>query len=57
MPSFPDYLYLAYTNATAFGPTDVMPYTIRAKMIMMLQSAVSLITIALVIARAIGLFK
>lgn len=57
MPSFPDYLYLAYTNATAFSPTDVMPYTIRAKMIMMLQSVVSLITIALVIARAIGLFK
>lgn len=56
-PSFPDYLYLAYTNATAFSPTDVMPYTIRAKMIMMLQSAVSLMTMALVIARAIGLFK
>ncbi|MFD6157578.1 hypothetical protein ACFWF7_36615 [Nocardia sp. NPDC060256] len=56
-PSFADYLYLAYTNATSFSPTDVMPYTIRAKMIMMVQSAVSLLTIALVIARAIGLFK
>lgn len=56
-PAFIDYLYLAYTNATSFSPTDVMPYTTRAKLIMMLQSAVSLITIALVIARAIGLFK
>lgn len=56
-PRFPDYLYLAYTNATAFSPTDVMPYTVRAKMIMMFQSGISLIVIALVIARAIGLFK
>jgi uncharacterized membrane protein len=56
-PTFPDYLYLAFTNATAFSPTDVMPYTIRAKMIMMLQATVSLLTITLVIARAIGLFK
>jgi uncharacterized membrane protein len=56
-PGFPDYLYLAYTNATALSPTDTMPYTIRAKMIMMLQSAVSLIAMALVVARAIGLFK
>jgi uncharacterized membrane protein len=56
-PAFIDYLYLSYTNATAFSPTDVMPFTGRAKFIMMIQSAVSLVTIALVIARAIGLFK
>ncbi|QWF78979.1 hypothetical protein [Amycolatopsis sp. CA-230715] len=56
-PAFIDYLYLSYTNATAFSPTDVMPFTGRAKFVMMVQSAVSLVTVALVIARAIGLFK
>jgi uncharacterized membrane protein len=56
-PAFIDYLYLAYTNATAFSPTDVLPFTGRAKLVMMIQSAVSLVTIALVISRAIGLFK
>jgi uncharacterized membrane protein len=56
-PMFIDYLYLSYTNATAFSPTDVLPFTGRAKFVMMIQSAVSLVTIALVIARAIGLFK
>jgi hypothetical protein len=56
-PAFIDYLYLSYTNATAFSPTDVMPFTGRAKFFMMIQSAVSLVTVALVIARAIGLFK
>src|SRR5215470_17133324 len=47
---FGDYLYLSFTNATAFSPTDVLPLTRWAKMLMMLQSAVSLITVALVIA-------
>lgn len=56
-PAFIDYLYLSYTNATAFSPTDVMPLTGRAKFVMMIQSAVSLLTVSLVIARAIGLFK
>ncbi|WP_245573220.1 DUF1345 domain-containing protein [Amycolatopsis benzoatilytica] len=56
-PVFMDYLYLSYTNATAFSPTDVLPFTPRAKFVMMIQSVVSLITVTLVIARAIGLFK
>jgi uncharacterized membrane protein len=56
-PAFIDYLYLSYTNATAFSPTDVMPFTGRAKFVMMIQSAVSLVTVVLVIARAINLFK
>ncbi len=55
--SFVDYLYLSFTNATAFSPTDVLPMTIRAKLTMMLQTAVSLCTIALVISRAVNILK
>ncbi|QHC24274.1 hypothetical protein [Streptomyces sp. GS7] len=56
-PQFPDYLYLSFTNATAFSPTDVMPLTRWAKMLMLLQSAVSLLTVVLVVARAVNIFK
>ena len=55
--TFFDYLFLAFTNATAFSPTDTLPLTVRAKMTMMLQSAVSLATVALVIARAVNILK
>ncbi|AEA22338.1 hypothetical protein Psed_0058 [Pseudonocardia dioxanivorans CB1190] len=54
-PTFTDYLYLSFTNATAFSPTDVMPLTRWAKMLMLLQSLVSLTTVALVIARAVNI--
>ena len=54
-PTFVDYLYLSFTNATAFSPTDTMPMTRWAKMAMLTQSAVSLATVALVIARAINI--
>ncbi|MGY4098607.1 hypothetical protein ACW2Q0_03435 [Nocardia sp. R16R-3T] len=53
-PQFVDYLYLAFTNATAFSPTDVMPMSRWAKATMMLQSAISLVLVVLVIARAIN---
>jgi hypothetical protein len=53
-PTFTDYLYLSYTNATAFSPTDVLPLSRWAKLTMMLQSAISLSTLALIIARAIN---
>lgn len=56
-PQFPDYLYVSFTNACAFSPTDTMPMARWAKMAMLAQSAISLITIALVISRAVGLFK
>jgi uncharacterized membrane protein len=54
IPSYPDYLYLAFTNATAFSPTDTVPIRMWAKMTMMLQSAVSLVIAILVVARAIN---
>ncbi len=54
-PGFVDYLYLSFTNATAFSPTDTMPLTTRTKLLMMAESAVSLLTIALVAARAVNI--
>jgi uncharacterized membrane protein len=54
-PTLVDYLYLAFTNATAFSPTDVMPLTRPAKMTMMVQSALSVVLIALVLARAVNI--
>lgn len=55
-PVFVDYLYLAYSTATAFSATDVMPLTNRAKLLMMLESAISLATLLVVLARAINIF-
>ncbi len=55
MPSYPDYLYLSFTAATAFSPTDTLPLRIWAKMTMMVESAVSLVVAILVIARAINI--
>ena len=52
-PSFFDYLYVSLTNATAFSPTDTLPLTHRAKLLMSLQSLVALVTVALVAARAV----
>ena len=53
-PKYPDYLYLAFTNATAFSPTDTLPVQTWAKMTMLVQSVVSFVTAILVIARAIN---
>jgi hypothetical protein len=53
-PGFTDYLYLSFTNASAFSPTDVLPLARWAKMTMMIQAAVSLSTVALVVARAVN---
>jgi uncharacterized membrane protein len=56
-PTFIDYLYTSYTNATAFSPTDTLPLTSSAKLLMMSQSSVSLITLALVAARAVNILS
>lgn len=55
MPGFVDYLYLSCTNATAFSPTDTMPFTHTAKLLMLVQSAGSFVTVALVAARAVNI--
>jgi uncharacterized membrane protein len=56
-PAFADYLYLAFTNAAAFSPTDVMPLSRWAKLAMTLQSVVSIVTVALIVARAVNILK
>jgi uncharacterized membrane protein len=53
-PRFFDYLYLGFTNAMAFSPTDVMPLAVWAKLLMAIQSSISLLLLGLVIARAVN---
>ena len=54
-PKFFDYLYMSFTNASAFSPTDVMPLSRWAKMLMLLQSTTSLVVVGLVVARAVNI--
>jgi hypothetical protein len=56
-PQFFDYLYLGFTNATAFSPTDVMPLARWAKAAMTMQAASSLLVLGLVIARAVNILQ
>jgi uncharacterized membrane protein len=56
-PTIVDYLYLSFTNATAFSPTDVMPLSRLAKSLMAVQAVVSLGVVALVVARAVNILK
>jgi len=56
-PTFFDYLYISVTNATAFSPTDTLPLTHRGKLLMGIQSVVSLVTVALVVARAVNILS
>jgi hypothetical protein len=54
-PRFVDYLYLSYTNAAAFSPTDTMPLTQWSKLLMLVESAASLLTLLMVAARAVNI--
>ena len=54
IPTFVDYLYLSTTNSSAFSPTDTMPLTSRAKVLMGIEGTAALLTSLLVIARAVG---
>jgi hypothetical protein len=56
-PTIVDYLYVSFTNATAFSPTDTMPLSPTAKLLMACQALASLVTIGLVIARALGVIQ
>jgi uncharacterized membrane protein len=55
-PRYIDYLYLGLTNSMAFSPTDVMPLAPWAKIVMGVQSLVSLVILGLVVARAVNVF-
>lgn len=56
-PTFVDYLYVSTTNSSAFSPTDTMPLTSRAKMLMATEATAALLTSLLVIAKAVGTLK
>lgn len=56
-PGFLDYLYLSFTNSTALSPADTLPLSQRAKMLMMVESCISLLTIAVVASRAVNILK
>lgn len=54
-PAFLDYVFLSFTNATAFSPTDTFPLTRFAKVLMMAEALTSLVTIAVIAGRAISI--
>lgn len=54
-PAFPDYLYLSVTNAINFAPADARPLTHQAKLLMGVQSLVSVSIVALIIARSVSI--
>jgi len=56
-PRFYDYLYTSLANGTSFAPADAMPLTLKAKMLFSAESIVSLITIAVVAARAVNILQ
>ncbi len=56
-PGQVDYLYTSFTNATAFSPTDTMPLTATAKALMAAQSLTALVTVGLVVARAVNILR
>ena len=54
-PRFPDYLYLSITNAINFAPADTRPLTLQAKALMGVQALVSVLTLALIVARSVSI--
>jgi hypothetical protein len=54
-PRYTDYLYLAFTTSFAFSPTDTLPLTRRAKLLMLLQSAISIVTLTGIAGAAINI--
>lgn len=54
-PDFLDYLFVAFTAATAFSPTDTFPLTKKVKVLMMIQAMISLVVIGILAARAVNI--
>ena len=48
-------LYVSLTSAIAFSPTDTLPYTMRAKLMMGAENVLSFATLAVVVARAVNI--
>ncbi|HEX4518794.1 MAG TPA: hypothetical protein VH063_04340 [Gaiellaceae bacterium] len=56
-PQFSDYIYVSFTNSSAFSPTDTLPLSSAAKWLMLSQSSISLVTLLLVAARAVNILS
>jgi len=56
-PSFYDYVYVSLTSAIAFSPTDAMPYSKRAKLVMGVESVLSFAILAVIVARAVNIAR
>jgi hypothetical protein len=56
-PGFMDYVFVSFTNATAFSPTDTLPLTVRVKLLFMVEASASLLTVGLVAARAVNILS
>jgi uncharacterized membrane protein len=56
-PRLFDYVYISFTNSIAFSPTDAMPMTRKAKLMMLVQSSASAVTVLLVAARAVNILR
>ena len=56
-PKFLDYLFVSFTNASAFSPTDALPLSRWAKMLMLVEAAISLSLAVMVVARAVNILK
>lgn len=54
-PDFVDYLYLAFTTSTAFSPTDALPLSRRAKLLMLVESSVALVIVVTLVSRAVNI--
>jgi hypothetical protein len=57
MPRFFDYLYVSFTNSTAFSPTDTLPLTQRAKLLMLIEAMSAITTVVMVVGRAVNVLK
>jgi hypothetical protein len=53
--TFLDYVFLSFTTATAFSPTDTAPLSTQARMFMMVESIIALLTVSVVAARAVNI--
>ena len=56
-PTFADYLYVSFTSAAAFSPTDAMPYSKKAKLVMGGENLLSLVITVMLVARAINVAR
>ena len=54
-PAFWDYLYLSFTNSVSFAPADALPLRHRMKLLMAVESVLSLMVILIIAARAISI--